>query len=131
MVRLCPRGECAKPGRPLRSDTTFTIIRQRRALTLTRVVLAILISSPALAQVSAGQQTRSVDPLSFMSLMISIRHDDTEIGRATGFVVRKEAKNYLITNRHVVLLCSENKDFRNVGGWICAKQLSIFHNKLG
>jgi hypothetical protein len=72
-----------------------------------------------------------VDQLSLTSLFVKIYRNDVEIGSATGFVVEKNHKHYLVTNRHVVLLCAQDRNQSNIGGWICANKLSIFHNRLG
>ena len=53
-----------------------------------------------------------------------------EIGGAIGFVMEKNNKRYLVTNRHVVLACAQDKNSTNVGGWICANKLGILHNRL-
>jgi hypothetical protein len=71
-----------------------------------------------------------LDPLSGTSLRLTIRHDNIEIGVGTGFVVQKGSHYYLITNRHIVLACSENKDPNDVGSWLCADNLLILHDKL-
>jgi len=81
------------------------------------------------ASVDARAQA-AVDQLSVTSLKLSVRHDDVEIGSATGFVVRKGQRYYLITNRHVVLACAEDRDANDVGGWLCANNLEILHNKV-
>jgi len=48
---------------------------------------------------------------------------------ATGFVLKKNQHYYLITNRHVVLHCAEDKDPNDAGGWLCADNLQILHNR--
>ncbi len=78
--------------------------------------------------VSWGQT--KIDPHSVISLSLKILRDASELGSATGFVLRKNDKNYLVTNRHVVLACNQDQDPADVGGWICANKLSIFHNQL-
>ncbi len=72
----------------------------------------------------------TIDPSSVMSLQLKIFHNDTEIGGATGFVLEKNDKHYLVTNRHVVLACAQDQNPTNIGGWICANKLAIFHNRL-
>jgi hypothetical protein len=37
---------------------------------------------------------------------------------------------YLVTNRHVVLACTQDQSPADVGGWICANKLAIYHNRL-
>jgi len=74
--------------------------------------------------------SQTLDPLSVTSLRLNLRHDDVEIGSATGFVVEKANKRYLITNRHVVLMCTLDSNPGNIGGWICANKLTILHNRL-
>jgi hypothetical protein len=76
-----------------------------------------------------GQQSH-LDPLSPSSLLVQIKHKNIVIGAATGFVVQKGDKYYLVTNRHVVLECAEDADPTDVGGWVCADRLSILHNKI-
>lgn len=76
-------------------------------------------------------QSQQIDPLSVTSLNLKILHNDVAIGTATGFVVAKNSHYYLVTNRHVVLACALDTDQTNLGGWICANRLSIFHNKHG
>ncbi len=44
--------------------------------------------------------------------------------------MEKNNKRYLVTNRHVVLACAQDKNSTNVGGWICANKLGILHNRL-
>lgn len=85
--------------------------------------------SPSPQQVPQPRQI-NLDISSVTSLQLKIFHDDVEIGGATGFVVEKNNKYYLVTNRHVVLACAQDKNPSNVGGWICANKLGIFHNKL-
>jgi Trypsin-like peptidase domain len=92
----------------------------------------ILLVSLLLAQsVSWSQQGRAVDQASLTSLKLRILNGDREIGTATGFVVEKHDKHYLITNRHVVLACGPDTDAANIGGWMCANRLAILHNKVG
>jgi V8-like Glu-specific endopeptidase len=76
-----------------------------------------------------SQGTTKIDVLSVTSLALAIFHNQTLLGSATGFVVQKNRTYYLITNRHVVLQCAEDKDTNDVGGWICADKLRILHNK--
>ena len=87
----------------------------------------------AIPQSSLHQQASKdvvIDPLSVTSLKLVILHDDMEIGVATGFVVDKNNKHYLVTNRHVVLACSLDQNPMNIGGWVCANKLRILHNRL-
>jgi hypothetical protein len=51
-----------------------------------------------------------------------------KLGNATGFVLSKNGNHYLFTNRHVVLSCGEDPSPADLGGWICANKLLIFHN---
>jgi len=52
-----------------------------------------------------------------------------EIGGATGFVMEKNNKRYLVTNRHVVLACAQDRIPRTL--WLdCANKLGILHNRL-
>lgn len=78
----------------------------------------------------AWAQSPTIDPLSVISLEVRILHDDLPIGTATGFVVEKNGKHYFLTNRHVVLACGQDPRPTNVGAWICANKISIFHNSL-
>ena len=72
-----------------------------------------------------------VNQLSFTSLQLKISRNDTEIASATGFVVEKNKKYYLLTNRHVVLACAPDHNPSDIGGWICANKVAIYHNRLG
>src|SRR5437867_278874 len=85
-------------------------------------------SSPP--QQHPGPNATTIDPSSVTSLQLKIRHNDVEIATATGFVVEKNNKRYLVTNRHVVLACAQDQNPTNVGGWICANKIAILHNKL-
>lgn len=44
----------------------------------------------------------TVDPLSFVSLLIQTKCKGLPLGRATGFLVLKKNQHYLITNWHVL-----------------------------
>lgn len=59
-------------------------------------LMLLLISTQPLSA-----QGQNIDPLSVISLEVQILHDDLQIGTATGFVVEKNGKHYLLTNRHV------------------------------
>lgn len=89
------------------------------------LLLSILLS----AQVQCWPQETRIDQGSVTSLKLRILNGDKEIGLATGFVVDKNNKHYLVTNRHVVLACSLDPDSANIGGWICANRLAILHNR--
>lgn len=96
-----------------------------------RISLSVFILISAIlagGKVSWGQE---VSPLSVTSLALKILRNDTEIGSATGFVLEKNNKYYLVTNRHVVLACGLDPNPENIGGWICANKLAIFHNRSG
>jgi hypothetical protein len=95
-----------------------------RTMTLAAVSVALFVSADVEAQ------THILDQLSGTSLRLTIRHDNIEIGTGTGFVLQKGQRYYLITNRHIVLACAEDKNPNNVGGWLCANNLLILHNKL-
>jgi hypothetical protein len=84
-----------------------------------------------LSSVGLFTQTIALDPLSVSSLKILIYHDLALIGSATGFVVQKGQNYYLITNRHVVLSCADDKDPNDVGGWICATKFVVLQNQAG
>src|SRR5580658_1176334 len=43
----------------------------------------------------------------------------------------KNGRDYLVTNRHVVLACAPDRNPSNIGGWLCANKISIFHNRRG
>jgi hypothetical protein len=92
--------------------------------TLSAVLLICAII--AAGNVSWGQRTE-VSPISTTSLGLKIFHNDASIGVATGFVVEKNNKRYLMTNRHVVLFCGQDPSPDDVGGWICANKLAIRH----
>jgi hypothetical protein len=87
-------------------------------------------SPPPSPQQAPDQKQITIDISSVTSLQLKIFHNEVEIGGATGFVIEKNNKRYLVTNRHVVLACAQDKNPTNVGGWICANKLGIFHNKL-
>ncbi len=88
---------------------------------------ALLLAAP----VCWAQESESgVNRLSITSLELKILHNDVEIGSATGFVLEKGGKHYLVTNRHVVLACTQDQSPADVGGWLCANKLSIYHNRL-
>src|SRR6266850_26086 len=91
---------------------------------LTNCLLVFLFASTF----AFSQTSQTIDRLSVTSLALAIFHNDIPIGSATGFVLQKNQNYYLITNRHVVLLCVDNKDPKDVGGWICADKLRILHN---
>lgn len=59
------------------------------------ILACILISKYCLAQ-------GSVDSLSFQSLKLELYSNNDNIGTATGFIIEKNNKPYLITNLHVV-----------------------------
>jgi hypothetical protein len=97
----------------------------RRSLPVFLLISVIL----AVSTVSRGQRTE-INPLSTTSLSLKILHDDTALGTATGFVLEKNNKRYLVTNRHVVLACGQDPSPENVGGWICANRLAILHYQI-
>lgn len=92
--------------------------------------VVVLLLGGALGLCQKNQKI-AISPLSLTSLHLKILHNETEIGQATGFVVEKNEKPYLITNRHVVLLCAQDKDPSDVGGWVCANRIDIYQNRLG
>src|SRR5271157_3070482 len=92
-------------------------------------LILVLFLAENICQAQSNQSTG--DQLSYTSLQLKILRNDAEIGTATGFVVMKNNKPYLLTNRHVVLACALDKDPSDVGGWICANKLAILHNKHG
>jgi hypothetical protein len=57
-----------------------------------------------------GQADSQIDQSSITSLKVKIFRNNAEIGSATGFVVDKNNKHYLVTNRHVVLACAQDGD---------------------
>jgi Trypsin-like peptidase domain len=85
--------------------------------------------SPSPQQALDSKETK-IDQSSVTSLQLKIFHNDVEIGGATGFVLEKNDKRYLVTNRHVVLACAQDQNPTNIGGWICANKLAIYHNRL-
>ena len=91
---------------------------------------ATITPQPPPHQQAPNQEQIRIDPSSVTSLQLKIFHNDVEIGKATGFVVVKNDKRYLVTNRHVVLACTQDANPSNIGGWICANRLAIFHNRL-
>ena len=89
----------------------------------------VLCACTALSAVA--QNSQAIDRLSVTSLAVAVFHGDASIGRATGFVLKKDENYYLVTNRHVVLTCAEDTSTDDVGGWICADKLRILHNTAG
>ena len=92
-----------------------------------RLPFCLLVLNLSIAQCAWSQK---IDPASVTSLKLTILRDNVEIGSATGFVMAKGSKHYLVTNRHVVLACALDGNSNNVGGWICANRISILHNRL-
>jgi hypothetical protein len=80
---------------------------------------------------AASQEVGQLDQISRGSVKLKILRNEAEIGSATGFLMLKNGKHYLITNRHVVLACSLDRDPTDIGGWLCANKVSIFHNRHG
>lgn len=76
-------------------------------------------------------QAQQVHPLSLISLLLRVEHDGRPIAVATGFVLVKNSKYYLVTNRHVIRRCVEDQRPSNVGGWICANHISVFYSRKG
>jgi hypothetical protein len=104
-----------------------------RAMTKTlRTILSVFILISAILAVSgvSWSQRTEINPLSATSLSLKIFHDDTVIGVATGFILEKNNNHYLVTNRHVALLCGQDPSLENVGGWICANKLAILHYQI-
>src|SRR5438105_10504992 len=95
-----------------------------------RLARFTVLMSIVLYGTRALPQTINVSELSLRSLELKILHDDTPIGIATGFVVAKGIRHYLITNRHVVLACGQDQAPTDVGGWLCANKVMIYHNRL-
>jgi hypothetical protein len=91
-------------------------------------VFLLISATIAAGNVSWGQE---VSPLSVTSLALKLLHNNTEIGSATGFVMEKGNKQYLVTNRHVVLACVLDPNPEDIGGWICVNKLAIFHHRSG
>jgi hypothetical protein len=94
-----------------------------------RLVTLLILSLVPAGNLTCQTQTM-IDPQSVTSLSLKIIHGTSEIGSATGFVLTKNNRRYLVTNRHVVLACSQDQEVADVGGWICANKLLIFHNQL-
>jgi hypothetical protein len=91
------------------------------------LLLSILLITLA---VCWGQDTK-IDFQSVVSLELKIMNNSTEIGTATGFVIDRNNRHYLVTNRHVVLACSPDPNPADLGGWLCANKISICHNRMG
>jgi hypothetical protein len=74
---------------PLYSPTRALVIswRQRRGRASVRFMAATQVT---------------VDPLSFVSLLLQLRCKGLPLANATGFVVSKDGRDYLITNWHVL-----------------------------
>jgi S1-C subfamily serine protease len=68
---------------------------------------------------------------SLQSLLLQLQFDGTDLSTATGFVVRKGAKAFLITNRHVVTgrRQDNNTPLSNTGG--IPNSLVVWHNRAG
>ena len=60
------------------------------------------ILKPPPSTLDPNRQPKRIDPLSVRPLLLIQLKGSEPIGTATGFVVEKNGKNYLITNRHVV-----------------------------
>ncbi len=71
------------------------------ACSATEKVEPIIIGS-ALANGQSTQKPVSIDPLSIRSLYLFLAKGNKVLGTATGFVVEKNKKRYLITNWHVL-----------------------------
>jgi len=95
-----------------------------------RLSFCVVILVLLLSHIFSWCQNNQIDQVSLTSLKISILRNDVEIGTATGFVMKKNNKYYLLTNRHVVLACGQDRNPGDIGGWICANKLAILHNKL-
>lgn len=81
---------------------------------------------------AAGQEEdKQLDSISRGSVKLRILRNESEIGSATGFLILKNKRDYLVTNRHVVLACSVDRNPTNIGGWLCVNKISIFHNLHG
>jgi Trypsin-like peptidase domain len=98
---------------------------------MTKTLVAGTILSLLTPIAVAQQRVQHLDILSATSLRLEILHDDVSLGSATGFVLKKKDQYWLITNRHVVLGCSPDKNPSDVGGWVCANKLGILQNKEG
>lgn len=61
-----------------------------------------LIIDPAPVKVQPAKQPISIDPLSIRSLYLVLTKGNKQLSIATGFVVEKDKKRYLITNWHVL-----------------------------
>jgi Trypsin-like peptidase domain len=100
------------------------------------LMIAVALGSAFGAQTPTSQKTQdskgdtTIDESSATSLQLKILHNREETGTATGFVVEKSHRHYLVTNRHVVLACALDQSPVNVGGWICANKVAIYHNRL-
>jgi len=79
---------------------------------------------------AASFRAQTMDRLSGVSLRLTVLHDNVPLANATGAVVQKGSRYYVITNRHVVLQCIQSQDPNNVGAWLCANKVEILHNKL-
>lgn len=71
----------------------------KKNLTLLILIILFLVLNNSQSSYS---ETKSINPLSVVSLYLNIYSDSKLIGNATGFVVKKNNINYLITNWHVV-----------------------------
>jgi len=98
---------------------------------MTQKTRYLLVSTSILALTTLCWPQAKIDQGSVTSLRLTVMSGEKEIATATGFVMEKNNKHYLITNRHVVLLCNQDQDPNNVGGWICATHLAILQNKEG
>jgi hypothetical protein len=65
-------------------------------------VLGLLVDAPLAAQEATTYATTYIDPLSVTSLLLVSMSNNLPLASATGFVVQKGDKYYLVTNWHVV-----------------------------
>jgi hypothetical protein len=112
---------------PLDNNTILDTNRGWGIMRCFVILLSVFLFGISLS--SPGQTAGERDQLSGTSLRLTIRHDEVDLGVATGFVLQKNQHYYLITNRHVVLGCAEDKDPNDAGGWLCANNLRILHNR--
>jgi hypothetical protein len=94
-----------------------------------KIICAVLtIVSIAVAPAETAERRRFVDPLSATSLYLTSKTNDAHLGTATGFIVARREKYYLITNRHVVSGGNSERDQVTQPEGTVPNQLMIWHH---
>jgi hypothetical protein len=99
---------------------------------LMTLVVAALVAKPSLAQSQPPQAVnRQVDRLSVSSLLLEVVSGGQQLGTATGFVVQKGNKFYLVTNWHVVTCLRPDNGTSLDPQRRTPDEIKIFHNTKG